>query len=329
MRKTWIIPSLVAIVALSACAPAAEPVETAVPQASATSTPEPEPTGPERVFGGDCAGLASVDAVSAVVGAPLTLQVLPWRFEAGYVAIGQFGGIHCVWSSGVWGDAETAYLSVVVLPTRSIAEAVEHTLSCESDYCDFGATVAGFEIYGSVSGPTDPSAMATTLTARFSEALTAQPVPDAYSPADAWAPQVDCASLDPAGSIGTVLGDPSIKGYPYGGDAEGNRGFYVANRASGLTDCSWYSETDRAAPSAEADLLPGGAWVYDEIAATAGATPVTVPGLDRGLVVENTFYGFSGSNRIAVTLDSRGTAVTIDQLYPALAAIAADLTSRG
>jgi hypothetical protein len=329
MRKTWVIPSLVAVLALSACAPVAEPAETAAPLTSVTPTAEPEPVGPERVFDGDCAGLATVDAVGADVGARMTLQDLPWRFEAGYVAIAQFGGIHCVWSSGPPGDVDTAYVSVVVLPTRSVAEAVEHALSCESNYCNFDTSVSGFELFGSASGPNDPSATATMLTARFSQALAAQPVPDAYSPADAWAPQVDCASLDPAGSIGTVLGDPAIVGYPYGGDAEANRGFYVASRASALSECTWISETDRTAPSAEVDILPGGAWIYDEIAATSGATAVTVPGLDRGLLVEDTFYGFSGSNRIGVTLDPRGSAVTIDQLYPALAEIAADLSSRG
>jgi hypothetical protein len=323
------IPSLIAVLALSACAPAADPVETASPQVSTTPTPEPEPVGPERIFDGDCTGLAPADAVAADVGVPMTLDVLPWRFEAGYTAIAQFGGIHCVWSSGTPDDPDRISVSVVVLPTRSVSEPVDHTLSCESTYCYFGTSVSSFDVFGTVLAPTDPSPMATALTARISNALGAQPVPEAYAPADAWPAGADCATLDPNGVLGTALGDPAMVGFPYGGDAEGNAGFYVASRTSGLSMCGWYPETTDGAPSAVVDILPGGAWIYDDIAASPNVAAVTVPGFDRALSSGVTLYCFSGANRIAVTLQANGSAVTIDKLYPAAAAIADGLDSRG
>ena len=291
-------------------------------------TAEPAPTGPAHIFDGDCSALASVEELGAELGVPVSSSAIPWRFEAGYAAIPQSGGIYCLWESGPGEDPDAVWVTAVVLPTRSVMEAVVHPNACEGNYCDFGATAGGFELYASVAGPTDPSSLATALTARFSATIAQEPVPALYAPAGVWPAGVACETLDPDRTIGATLREPSTTGYQLGSDSEGNFGYYVAFRSSGLSHCVWSSDTPESTPSVEIDILPGGAWLYDDIAASVGAAAVSVPGFDRALRVGDTLYGFSGENRIAATLDPNGSAVPIDALYPAIAAMALDLDSR-
>ena len=325
MRKQWVVVAAIAVLALSACAPDDEPAT------APTTAPTVEPTaeavvGPERVFDGDCDGLVSAADVSADVGAPLTLLDELWVEDLSYSTFPQVGGIHCVWDSA---DDSGPSVSAVVLPSRSISEARPTGTECEPGAnCTFGVIESGFQLFGIViETGADPAALrpvADSLTARMAASLADAPLPAPYEPAGSWAAAVECASLDEGHAIATVLGDPALEGYAYGGDAEPNRGYYVALAAAGLTHCDWVSFPGDGATVA-VDLMPGGAWRQADIEALAGAETVDIPGFEAAVVVGDTLYAFTAVNRLDLTLDPKGTALTLPDFFAAATSIAAEL----
>jgi hypothetical protein len=112
--------SAVAIVVLTACAPAADPAPTRSATAIATPTataPVPERVvgpgeKPPTVFDGDCEAALSVDELVEVT-------QLAFAFESAESggAVGNLGGLNCVW------QADGASLTVQILPQEDLAGA--------------------------------------------------------------------------------------------------------------------------------------------------------------------------------------------------------------
>lgn len=325
MRKIWVSLAIVTVLSTSACAEAQAPA--AEPTATATTTPAPEAVGPERVLGGDCDQLAAAADLSADAGITLIAQSETSVDELAYAAIPQLGGMYCAWQGPT---VEEASLTVVVLPSRSFTEVRGTGTTCEgATYCSFGAIESGFQFFGLLNVPGTESAAAQAasdaITARVAASLASAALPAPYAPEGAWAPAIECATLDQGHVIATTLGDPAIVGYPYGGDAEPNSGFYVAYNASGLTHCDWYPTPAESGASVSVDLMPGGAWRQADIEAIGDAETVSVPGFEHALVRGNTLYAFTAVNRLDLTLDPLATALTLADFYPAATALAAEL----
>jgi hypothetical protein len=328
MRKQWIAVAALTVLALSGCAPTEDPA--AAPSPAPTAEPTPEAVaGPERVFDGDCAALGSADDLSADAGAPLALVDDQWPAEIDYSTFPQVGGIHCVWSGAADTDLS---VSAIVLPSRSISEARPTGTQCEPGaHCTFGVIESGFQLFGIVIQAGADSATlqgaADSLTARMASSLAGAALPAPYEPEGSWASTIDCATLDAGHAIATVLNDPTLEGYSYGGDAEPNPGYYVALGASGLTHCDWISPPGDGA-SVSVDLMPGGAWRQGDNEGHAHAPTVEGPGFVGAVVIGDTLHAFTEVNRLDLTLDPADTGLTLPDFFPAAAAIAAELDAR-
>ena len=308
---------------LAGCAEAEAPATSASPTAepAPSETPVPE-TGPASLFDADCAGLLSVADATTIVGAPV--QLADRMRETGDVAIRQLGGIQCVWADPA--ATAGAALSLVVLPSRSGGEPVEDY--CDPDLgCSFTATAADFDLFGLVRGAVAGEQLlprAAAAKEAFALAVASQTVAEPYLVEAAWPVPIDCATLDTAGGVGTLIGDPAAEGFSTGGDAEPNAGFYAALRAVGAVTCGWSGESD----GINAQILPGGAWIEDEIAATSGAQPTTVPGVDSAVVIGDALHVFDGDNWIVLLGTADEVPLSAETLGTAAAALIADLDAR-
>jgi len=319
-RSLTVATIALAALLLAGCAEAEAPATSASPTAepAPSATPEPE-AGPLSLFDDDCAGLLSPADATTIVGAPV--QLANRLRETGDVAIRQLGGIQCVWSDPA--ATAGAALSLVVLPSRAGGAPVEDY--CDPDFgCSFAASASDFDLYGLVRGADAGEQLlprAAAATEAFTLAVASQAVPEPYRVDAAWPVPIDCAALDTAGVVGTLVGDPAAVGFATGGDAEPNAGFYAAFEAAGAVTCGWSGESD----GITVEILPGGAWIEDEIAATSGAQPTTVTGVDSAVVIGDALHVFDGDNWIVL----RGTVdelpISPDTLGTAAAALVADL----
>jgi len=308
---------------LAGCASA----DVSTPTASPDSTPSPTPveevdvveTEPQTVFDGDCSRMLSLSDVSAIMGVDMP-DGEPF-YAAGDIAIRQLGGVYCGWHDPTLQNG--AYLSLVVLPTRAGGKQTED--NCDPGLgCSFTATAADFDLFGVVDGPArDESLLPHAIAAKeaFTRAVAAEAVPDAYEPASAWSVPVDCAALDSSGAVATALGDPAVEGFLTGGDAEPNHGFYLASATAGAALCAWSAETGRLLTS----ILPGGAWIKDELAGVEGAEPMTVTGFESVLMIDDQLHFFVGDNWISASGDIGGTAMAPDAVGPLVASLVAAL----
>jgi len=316
---------LVSTLPLSGCA--AE--EIAAPSASPDPTPTRTPleeveveSEPQTLFGGDCGQLLTLEAVNALTGAQTELA--PRYYEAGDVAIRQLGGLFCAWveESG----AADQFISLVVLPSRAGAGLVEDY--CDPDFgCSFFATAADFDLYGVTNDSAVGGGLARVAAVKdaFVAAVSAQAVPTAYAPASAWAFPIDCATLDPADAIAAALGDASIDGAATGGDAEPNPGFYAAGVAAGAVRCVW----GPVSATLNASILPGGAWIADEMAARDGAQPVMIEGVDSAVVVDSVTHLFDGENWLALSGSTDEAPLAPELVELVSTTLIAELDARG
>lgn len=329
MRIFPVAVIVVGALALGGCA-AVDEAATPTPKPTIAPTTAPvvdEPDEPQTVLDGNCSALATEAGVTADLGVAMKFMQPLAAVSAPYLAIPQLGGIRCVWSEA---SQQGAHVSVVALPSASFVEPASADTECEYvDSCRFGGIVGEVQFFGTVQASvTDKNieAVAEALRTRFAATLAVAAAPAAYLPADSWPATVPCETLDAGRLISTALGNLAIVAYAYGGDAEPNVGFYVAFRASGLTHCSWYP--DGAGASASTEILPGGAWSRTQIAAADGAVAQTIPGFDEAFVVGDALFGISGSNLLELTVRPEGSGLTIADLFPGAAALAAEMDAR-
>jgi hypothetical protein len=326
-RVTLIITSL-AIASIAGCAasPVAGAKPTASPAPSASSAPAASPTpapvtAPERVFDGSCAAVPAAD-LSVDFGVTVTPLEAEWDRDPEYIAVAHAGGIRCVWGDSP--AADSVWLSVVVLPTSVLGEPDQFEPECTEGYgCVFSADLEGFSLFGVLVNHT-ATVDATTaayeaVSARFSAAVSAEEQPAPYAADGAWPKGVACETLDQQGLVGAAIGAAGAAAYPWGGDAEPNPGVYRAGEGAGVTQCGW---NDAGEQSVKLSVLPGGAWAEEDVAAAAGATPVTVEGASAAYAVGDRLHVFSGSNWLVMTIDP---AKPLDPLYPAAASLIGEL----
>jgi hypothetical protein len=321
-RAATVAALVVVAASLAGCAEQPAPASAPTPTASASPAPTPEAVvGPERLFGGDCGALFTVEELASVVGSPLAVQATERDLDPEYVAPAQLGGLSCNWSESP--DAGSTGLSVVVLPESAFTGPDSVDPECTEGYgCGFTATSNGFTVHGVLYDPSAPTADTVAayeaLVVRFTAAVSAETQPERYLPAGIWPADIDCLSLDAQRLVGAAIGEPGLAPDAVGGDAEPNRGYYRAGEAADLTACGWWS-ADR---SVRLQVLPGGAWIEDEVAAVAGAAPATVPGATSAYVVDDRLHVFAGENWFTMRMEPGGD---VDGLYPGAAALAAEL----
>jgi hypothetical protein len=316
------VVALLLAVSLVGCAEPEQPVAAPAPEATATPTPTPEATvGPERLFDGECAGLFDDAALAADVGVPLAPQATPWDLDPEYAAPAQLGGLRCNWSES--SDAESPGLSVVVLPESALTGPESVEPECTEGYgCTFTASSNGFALFGVLYDPSAPIADTVAayeaLVVRFASAVSAESQPGRYLPSGAWPTGIDCSSLDAQRLVGAAIGAPGLAPGTAGGDAEPNRGYYRAGEAADLTACGWFGD----AQSVRLQVLPGGAWIEDDIAALPGVTPATVQGATAAYAVDDRLHVFAGANWFMMRTEPAGA---VDALYPGASALVAEL----
>ncbi|WP_295827390.1 hypothetical protein [uncultured Microbacterium sp.] len=168
-----------------ATTPSPSPSVTVVPVPVQTPTPTPTPTPtssattPALAFGGDCSVVLDDDAVSAVVGVPMT----QWEGLSVWDAR-SLGGVSCHWrtqdSSG-WQS-----VGVSVLPYSAVPDAVRSKIGvvpvCEGGPCDYS------ERFGDawVSAYANSADVAMNAVAAVGARAASSPVTERALPAGAW-----------------------------------------------------------------------------------------------------------------------------------------------
>jgi hypothetical protein len=320
-RAAALAAFVVVAASLAGCAGQPAPASAPTPTASASPAPTPEAVvGPERLFGGDCAELFDDAALAADVGTPLALQSAPRDLAPEYAAPAQLGGLSCHWSGSA--DAASSWLSVVVLPESVLAGPEDTESECVEGYgCTFRASSNGFALFGVHHHPSSPTADVVAayeaLVVRFASVVSTEPQPERYLPSGAWPSGIDCFSIDAQRLVGAAIGEPGLAPSTAGGDAEPNHGYYRAGEAADATPCGWFGD----ARSVRLHVLPGGAWVEDDVAALPGAAPATVPGATAAYVVDDLLHVFAGANWFTMRTEPAGA---VDGLYPGASALIAE-----
>jgi hypothetical protein len=329
MRMSLFSTVAVVAVVLAGLAGCAQSAPAAESSASTTRTPSASPSsapatavGPERLFGGDCTRLFTADELEAAIGVAVTPQSTEWDLDPEYIAPAQLGGLGCHWRESTASDSPG--LSAVVVPESALVDPSDIEPECTEGYgCTFSATSSGFTLFGVLSNPSaaiaDTTTAYETLVARFAAKVATAAQPERYVVADAWSADTDCVTLDAQRLVGAAIGQPGLEPADVGGDAEPNYGYGRAAEAAGLTPCGWSSG---GPTSVQLQVLPGGAWVEDDVAAQAGAEPVPVPGATAAYVVGDRLHVFAGPNWLVLEIEPSGP---LDALYPAAAELVAEL----
>lgn len=271
--------------------PSASPEAT---EASETEAPAQErETGlvaPAQVFGGDCAALFSDAEVSAAVGATATAVS---EYSVDSDAIEQRGGIECSWRTAE-GDASFVLVWLFVFPQGAVphepspaacgraAWESEDSVDCAIEAVAAGAQISGLVIgEGSTSGSVEPGTA--TLLSLFEEraaAASAAPVPIAAL--GAWDTPVVCESVVEAADFSAVAG----LGAGSTGEGAGGRGGVVPAVVLSLhgDDQLPFCVINGSSADVVFTALGGMRWKGEQRAAAAGATPISVDGLDSVLV---------------------------------------------
>jgi hypothetical protein len=329
MRKTQITAtalSLSIVVALLAGCTTADPTPTNTPtgaEPTATPTPTVDPVEvPEQLFDDDCDAMMTSADVSVDVGATLTPVTSAYDLSTDYVAVEQLGGIRCVWSAS--SEPDDLWVSIVALPSEVIEPPTE-VGPCESaEYCYFGTITSGVQLFGVVIDPAGvATAAAPALTARFTDAAASVTLPSVVEASGTWPRPAVCSSLDSQGVVATALGDPSIVGSEAGGDGETNPGVYTAFRAAGVSWCVWSS----SATGVFVSVLPGAAWIEDEIAAVDGTTAIELDGADSAYLVGKSVHVFAGPNWLTFVVPD-DSPLQIADFYAGITGIVADLDAQ-
>ncbi|MEV7693060.1 hypothetical protein AB0N73_06980 [Microbacterium sp. NPDC089189] len=281
----------------------ATPVETT--SAPATPTPTPTPTAPVvdpaprsavTPFGGSCDNVLSIDRAAEWMGAEMRRVMVPWVSPGEQLS----GALNCIWAypeAYVWGSIEVTVFPSAIFESGGMAAPVG-TYGCEEKTCTAAAIVEGSWVHAAWIGSYDSEVPMRELDSSDLTALVleigerAQAYPAARS-ADAtgspWSADV-CAQL--AGTFPDLAG-LSVEAPPSMDDVwkSPTRAWSLAS--TGVDYCHSYTGNGQGFGLT---LVPGGAPLFDAIAASDGAQSIVVQGADRAaLVVEN--YAWERHNR--------------------------------
>jgi hypothetical protein len=323
-RAATVAALVVVAACLAGCAAQPAPASAPTPTASASPAPTPEAVvGPERLFGGDCGALFTVEELAAVVGSPLAVQATEWDLDPEYTAPAQVGGLGCHWATP---ETEAVMLSIVVLPTTAAGEGMTEKECVEQYGCLFGTVAGAFTLSAVLHDPA--AALDTTraaseaLSAAFASRVAAERQPAPYVADGAWSTPLDCAGVDTQGLVAAAVGAPDATFAQWGGDSEPNSGYYRAATAASTGLCG----LDGAEQSVKLWVQGGGAWVEEDVSTAPGATEVAVPGASAAYAVGDRLHVFSGADRFTLIVESGQPA---GALLPAAAALLRDLDALG
>ncbi|WP_130351158.1 hypothetical protein [Agromyces ramosus] len=271
------------LAALTGCVPAADAAPPTSEPPSPTASAEPEPTvmaKPTLAFAGACEALVDDATLSDLVGDDMAIAV---EKSERVWAVGVLGGLDCIWLS----DSE-AYVSLDVLPAAGL-EAQVSRAGADSPYCyggepsesrcSFSTVIDGYWLSGIV-GVANGSANTAldaidAITERVADAASAAAPVSAARPDGTWSVPAECSTLADAVDTTGILGATfAAEQESVGGEV--TSGFIAALHAVGDLSCTW--ATPDYARWFTSELLPGAGWAISELAARAGAAPVTVDG---------------------------------------------------
>lgn len=269
--------------ALTGCVPAADAAPPSSEPPSPTASAEPEPTvvaKPTLAFAGACEALADDAMLAGLVGDDMAIAA---EKSERVWAVAVLGGLDCTWLS----DSE-AYASLAVLPAAGF-EAQIAQAEADSPYCyggeplerrcSFSTVVDGYWLSGIVGVANGSASTALdaidVITARVAGSAAAASPVSAVRADGTWSAPAECSTLADAVDTTGILGAPfaAEKGN-LGLDV--SSGFVAALNAVGDLSCDW--ATPDYARWFTSELLPGAGWAIAELAARAGAEPVTVDG---------------------------------------------------
>jgi hypothetical protein len=336
-RAIMLLPALVLIGSLAACAPAV-PTNTTSPSTTPSSTPTTAPnSAPAVAFGGNCESMLETKSATAFLGAPVTLAPSPIVGPSDFSTTA-LGGLECVWNDPTSNGNQ--FLDVFALPA-DLKPLDAKTLECDTgsgaDQCYFNVVDGAYWFSGHVIAVNGVSATPTPAATKSVEALlkanaaTAGAPPATHVVAGAWTRPTDCTALNSSAGIIAASGSPTLQANPLDTESDAPDGYYTALTHSGYLGCSFASDGTVASGKLQGftvELAPGGAWAQNRLASppTAGYTKsaVTIPGTDAAYTFSNAqgiqyIEVFKGVNWVA--FEPFGGPISVAQLTPVIGAI--------
>ncbi|HEX4058521.1 MAG TPA: hypothetical protein VHX87_09425 [Galbitalea sp.] len=337
VRAILLLPALVLIGSLAACAPAV-PTTTSPPSASASAKPTAAPNTPPAVaFGGNCESMLETKTATAFLGAPVSLAASPIVGPPDY-AVTSLGGLECIWSDPT--SKGEQFLDVFAL-RADLEPPGDKPLDCDAgsgaDQCYFNVVDGGYWFSGhaiAVNGVTatpTPAAVASIEALLKADAKTASAPPATKAVAGAWTKPADCNALNTAAGIVAASGSPTLQANPLDTESDAPDAYYTALTTSGYLGCAYASDGTVATGKLQGftvELAPGGAWAQKLLSSPpeAGYTKasVSIPGTDAAYTFSDTqgieyIEVFKGVNWVA--FEPFGGPISVAQLTPVIGGI--------
>lgn len=298
-RAALLLALAVTVVSLQACAsggPIASSPLNSEAVAPAPESPTPSSTidtAARPAFGGDCAAVADVARLSAVVGRELAAAS-----EQTSIGVRTLGGLECVWRA-VSGAAVRSFAAPVdVIPDST--QSRYGGVVCEGYLYDgWGCRVAIsnettwllITIDGEV-GDEAPESKAhlsedvVKLVPLFGESLSTSPAPRAATPSTQWWASPTCEDLGSRLDLAGILGSADFEsGYPSGFGTDVPSELAIAHGTT--IDCKWYSSSAEGLTAIVITAYPGAADEWERIeknlSSRKSLTPVVVAGAQQAL----------------------------------------------
>jgi len=313
----------------------------AAPDATTTATDETTPTAnaaaeqvawtspPTQVFGGDCGAVLTADQAAAILTTDDVTTYSEWG-AAGtevwldHVVVRHNGGLVCGW------EGDDRQVRIVILPASAFPDRADGEGDCV-DYngCTVNTVANGYLFSGLVMDNRGrdgaESDMALALHDAFTAVAATQPAPmEPWSQRDGdWADNYDCSDLFDKGGIWGAL--DRTKAEVSQGDDDN---WPTEIEDALLTGHSMtYCYTGDYGDSMNLQVLAGGSWIEDEVAAIPGAKDVTVDGADRAIEISvdpgegafTSLYVFHGPNVFSLSSYFAPTSTVAPAAAPLLA----------
>lgn len=277
------VATVVVVVGLSACVSVAEtaprPTESLSPTPEATA--EPVPLGAIAPFGGSCESVTDVGALSAAVGAEVSIDA---EVSNGGTGVGTLGGLNCIWRTEDLSGIRLSAFPIAVLTPELQTKYAEQV--CEGYLYDGSGcrvAISNDDVWMLISaddfqGDAGQGSAAARLAAvrPLFEAALATTVPSrAATRTDEWWAAASCEQIAARLPLATILGSEDFEsGYPsgFGTDVQ----YELAVEKGTTIDCKWYSPSSAGLPAVLITAYPGGAWDWDRtVEAAKGRGQIT------------------------------------------------------
>jgi len=334
---------VVAILLLAGCAQAPAPTDDgATPTApvveSPTPTPEPtqeQETGlvrPAQVFEGDCDSVFSIDELKAILGSSIAPSGDP-EVTGEFVPpllVEQVSGVNCSWATKNY----TNGLVVTVLPAAAVTsrEAKQcakgdlefnPNISCQMESEINDIRLSGIAWFGKGNAAINGEKTAKLVEIFESKAAAATAVPLPIPADGAWQNPAECSLIEPLlGNPGMLNGTDDLQVYQGGGSdayftpAESELNGFIDDQdqvqcAITTADPNRVLTKDELAAgmirSAGFGAVGGAAWAQELIAEIPGTQEITIPGVERALLIKSEngtrLAVFDGPNYLQVTFE--------------------------